>query len=160
MDCLISPPSTSLTYYEPATQLQMQMFDGARADLTKSMSINPLFQVTHSFALGSQTLPSSYNFGAMFANTRVRQVCAQALCCYNPKYPQVFLQGSVDHDGNVNARFNHGWSEKHVSKFQAQVSSVFTLILHILKDHWVLLVLAAGWAKSVPDGTRLSRLGF
>ena len=160
MDRLIPPPSMSLTHSEPATQLQMQMFDGARADLTKSLSINPLFQVTHSFALGSQTLPSSYNFGAMFANTRVRQVRVEAICCANPKHLQVFLQGSVDHDGNVNARFNHGWSEKHVSKFQAQVSSVYPLILDILKDQWVLLVLAAGWAKFVPDGTRLSRPGF
>jgi mitochondrial import receptor subunit TOM40 len=54
-----------------ATHLSNYIFDGARADLTKSLSMNPLFQVTHSFALGSQTLPSSYNFGAIFANTRV-----------------------------------------------------------------------------------------
>ena len=53
------------------THLSNYVFDGARADLTKSLSMNPLFQVTHSFALGSQTLPSSYNFGAIFANTRV-----------------------------------------------------------------------------------------
>ena len=54
-----------------ATHLTNYMFDGARADLTKSLSMNPLFQVTHSFALGSQTLPSSYNFAAVFANTKV-----------------------------------------------------------------------------------------
>lgn len=54
-----------------ATHLSNYIFDGARADLTKSLSMNPLFQVTHSFALGSQTLPSSYNFGAIFANTKV-----------------------------------------------------------------------------------------
>lgn len=87
------------------THLANYMFDGARADLTKSLSANPLFQVTHSFALGSQTLPSSYNFGAIFANQ------------------QVFLQGGVDHDGNVNARFNQGWSSNNVSKVQAQFSS-------------------------------------
>jgi mitochondrial import receptor subunit TOM40 len=56
----------------PGTHLTNYMFDGARADLTKSLSMNPLFQVTHSFALGSQTLPSSYNFGAIFANSQVR----------------------------------------------------------------------------------------
>ncbi len=33
--------------------------------------MNPLFQVTHSFALGSQTSAPSYNFGAMFANEKV-----------------------------------------------------------------------------------------
>jgi len=38
--------------------------------------MNPLFQVTHSFALGSQTAPSSYNFGAVFANTKV---CAEVV---------------------------------------------------------------------------------
>ncbi|PFH54345.1 hypothetical protein AMATHDRAFT_53273 [Amanita thiersii Skay4041] len=88
-----------------ATHLNNYMFDGARADLTKSLSMNPLFQVTHSFALGSQTLPSSYNFGAVFANQKV------------------FLQGGVDHDGNVNARMNHGWAPNSVTKAQAQFSS-------------------------------------
>ncbi|KAK0450887.1 eukaryotic porin-domain-containing protein [Armillaria borealis] len=88
-----------------ATHLTNLFFDGARADLTKSMSMNPLFQVTHSFALGSQTSAPSYNFGAMFANEKV------------------FLQGGVDHDGNVNARLNQGWSPGNVSKFQAQMSS-------------------------------------
>lgn len=87
-----------------ATHLTNYFFDGARADLTKSLSMNPLFQVTHSFALGSQTLPSSYNFGAIFANEKV------------------FLQGGVDHDGNVNARFNHGWTPGSVTKVQAQFS--------------------------------------
>lgn len=56
---------------QTATHLNNYMFDGARADLTKSLSMNPLFQVTHSFAMGSQTLPSSYNFGAIFANQKV-----------------------------------------------------------------------------------------
>ncbi|EEB87266.1 hypothetical protein MPER_15461, partial [Moniliophthora perniciosa FA553] len=66
------------------------------------MSMNPLFQVTHSFALGSQTAPPSYNFGAIFANEKI------------------FLQGGIDHDGNVNARMNHGWTPNFVSKMQAQ----------------------------------------
>lgn len=47
------------------------LFEGGRADLTKSLSMNPAFQVTHSFALGSQAAPSSYNFGAVFANENV-----------------------------------------------------------------------------------------
>ena len=64
-----------------ATHLNNYMFDGARADLTKSLSMNPLFQVTHSFAMGSQTLPSSYNFGAIFANQKV--------CRIFPKYVPV-----------------------------------------------------------------------
>ena len=39
--------------------------------LTKSFSMSPLFQVTHSFALGSQTQPPSYNFGGIFASNKV-----------------------------------------------------------------------------------------
>jgi mitochondrial import receptor subunit TOM40 len=38
----------------------------------KTLSVNPLFQVTHTFALGSQTAPPSYNFGAMYATEKVR----------------------------------------------------------------------------------------
>jgi len=67
--------------------------------------MDPAFQVTHSFSLASQTAPSQYNFGAVFAN------------------PSMFMQGGVDHDGNVTARFNRGWSASTVTKAHAQVSS-------------------------------------
>lgn len=60
-----------LMLYWIATHLSNYIFDGARADLTKGFSGNPLFQVTHSFALGSATNPSSYNFGAIFASEKV-----------------------------------------------------------------------------------------
>ncbi|KAJ2931374.1 hypothetical protein H1R20_g5753, partial [Candolleomyces eurysporus] len=66
--------------------------------------MNPLFQATHSFALGSQTAPPSYNFTAIYAT------------------PSVFMQGGVDHEGNVNGRFNRGWSPNNVTKFHAQFS--------------------------------------
>ncbi|KAJ7155951.1 eukaryotic porin-domain-containing protein [Mycena crocata] len=88
-----------------STHLSNFIFDGGRADLTKSLSMSPLFQVTHSFALGSQTAPPSYNFGAIFGS------------------PKVFLQGGVDHDGNVSGRFNYGWTPGSVTKLQAQLSS-------------------------------------
>jgi len=88
-----------------ATHLAPYTFDGARADLTKSLSMNPLFQVTHSFALGSQTAAPSYTFGAMFANQ------------------SIFMHGNVDHDGNVNARLNQGWSVDNITKVQGQFSS-------------------------------------
>ncbi|KZT11315.1 uncharacterized protein LAESUDRAFT_720534 [Laetiporus sulphureus 93-53] len=87
------------------THLTNFLFDGARADLSKSLSVNPIFQVTHSFALGSQTAPPSYNFGAVFANN------------------SVFMQGGIDHDGNLNGRFNQGWSASNVTKVQGQLSS-------------------------------------
>ena len=54
-----------------ATHLTNFFFDGARADLAKNLSVSPLFQVTHSFSLASQTAPPTYNFGAVFANNSV-----------------------------------------------------------------------------------------
>lgn len=54
-----------------ATHLTNFIFDGARADLTKALSISPAFQVTHSFALASQTQLPSYNFAAIYANSKV-----------------------------------------------------------------------------------------
>ncbi|KAI0928671.1 hypothetical protein AcW1_005852 [Taiwanofungus camphoratus] len=88
-----------------ATHLTNFFFDGGRADLSKSLSINPIFQVTHSFAFGSQTSPPLYNFGAVFANEKT------------------FMQGGVDHEGNMNGRLNLGWSPTSVTKVQAQLSS-------------------------------------
>lgn len=54
-----------------ATLLTNLFFDGMRADLTKAISLTPAFQVTHSFALASQTSLPNYNFGAVFANNAV-----------------------------------------------------------------------------------------
>jgi mitochondrial import receptor subunit TOM40 len=48
-------------------------FDGARADVTKVVSANPAFQLTHSFSLGSTSKPPSYNFGAVYADAKVRR---------------------------------------------------------------------------------------
>jgi mitochondrial import receptor subunit TOM40 len=47
------------------------MFDGARADLTKALSLNPTFSVTHSFALGSQNQDPTYSFNAAFMSPKV-----------------------------------------------------------------------------------------
>jgi len=86
------------------THLTNFFFDGARADITKGLSMSPAFQTTHSFTLGSQTSSPSYNFGTVFATQNV------------------FMQGGVDHEGNVNARVNQGWSTNNVTKVQAQFS--------------------------------------
>lgn len=48
-------------------------FDGARADLAKTVSFNPIFQVTHSFTHGAQGAPPSYQFGAVLGTNNVRQ---------------------------------------------------------------------------------------
>lgn len=64
--------SLSCIQQQTATHLSTYIFDGARADITKTFSMNPLFQATHSFALGSQTAPPSYNFTAIYATPSVR----------------------------------------------------------------------------------------
>ncbi|CDO72905.1 hypothetical protein BN946_scf185002.g90 [Trametes cinnabarina] len=99
----------NLTKESKQTHLNNYAFDGARADLSKSLSMNPMFQVTHAFHLGSQTAPPTYHFGAMFANDKVLDT--------------LFMHGNVDHDGNLSARFNQGWSATNVSKIQAQLST-------------------------------------
>lgn len=66
------------------------MFDGARADLSKSLNMNPAFQVTHSFTLGASQPnpmggpstaggPGTYNFAALYATNRVRLAVSVAL---------------------------------------------------------------------------------
>lgn len=80
------------------------MFDGARADLTKALSINPIFQVTHAFSMGSQAAPSSYNFGAVFGDSKN------------------FLQAGLDDGLNVTMRANRGWVPGHTTKVQAQLT--------------------------------------
>jgi hypothetical protein len=71
------------------THLNNYSFDGARADLTKSLSMNPAFQVTHSFALGSQTSAPSYNFGAVFANNSVSVLLAPAKHASSCRVPDI-----------------------------------------------------------------------
>lgn len=50
--------------------LTNSMFTGLRADLTKPSSVDPLFQVSHGFAVGSQGLPP-YTFMALFGTSKV-----------------------------------------------------------------------------------------
>jgi len=45
-------------------------FSGMRADLMKSFSMNPVFQVSHAFTMGAQGLPP-YTFAAVFGNEKV-----------------------------------------------------------------------------------------
>ena len=46
------------------------MFTGLRADLARPLSVSPLFQYTHSFAMGSQGSPP-YGFGAIYGSQKV-----------------------------------------------------------------------------------------
>ncbi|KAI0525681.1 mitochondrial import receptor subunit TOM40 [Xylaria bambusicola] len=79
------------------------MHTGLRADLTKAVSLSPLFQVSHQFAMGEHMKP--YAFAALFGTNNV------------------FLQGSVDNDGILSTRFNYRWNSALVTKSQFQIGS-------------------------------------
>ncbi|EPQ26464.1 uncharacterized protein PFL1_06112 [Pseudozyma flocculosa PF-1] len=81
------------------------MFEGARADLTKALSMNPIFQVTHAFSLGQPGAPGSYNFGAVYGDSKS------------------FFQAGLDDGLNVTMRANRGWVPGHTTKVQAQLSA-------------------------------------
>ena len=49
--------------------LSNSMFTGLRADLTRPFSVNPLFQVSHAFAMGSQGLPP-YTLVALYGTPK------------------------------------------------------------------------------------------
>lgn len=50
--------------------LTNQTFSGLRAELNKSFSISPLFQISHAFSAGSQQL-SPYTFLALYGTSNV-----------------------------------------------------------------------------------------
>ncbi|CAN8095937.1 unnamed protein product [Discula destructiva] len=83
--------------------LNNYMFSGLRADLTKAFSLNPLFQVSHAFALGERSNP--YTFAALYGTNKV------------------FLQGNIDNDGQLSTRFNWRWGPKLVSKSSFQLGT-------------------------------------
>ncbi|KPV74985.1 uncharacterized protein RHOBADRAFT_53899 [Rhodotorula graminis WP1] len=93
------------------THLTNYTFDGARADLSKTLSQVPAFQVTHSFAMGGSAgpmggiNPGTYNFGAVFATSKV------------------FMQGMVDNEGSVTGRLNYGWSPRDTTKASVQLAA-------------------------------------
>lgn len=50
--------------------LNNHTFSGMRADLMKSFSMNPVFQMSHAFTMGAQGLPP-YTFAAIFGTDKV-----------------------------------------------------------------------------------------
>eukprot|EP00158_Paraphelidium_tribonemae_P001661 Partr_v1_DN24664_c0_g2_i1_m59785 putative Translocase of outer mitochondrial membrane 40 homolog len=104
--------SLGLPYPGPFEQLHKEvrgifttnfLFDGMKFDMSKGFS--PNFNVTHSFHLGSQSLPSSYSFGSFFGGHRG------------------FITGSVDHEGSLQARGSYPVSRDLVTKFQSQIGN-------------------------------------
>ncbi|WFC97399.1 translocase of outer mitochondrial membrane [Malassezia yamatoensis] len=86
-----------------AVQTTNFMFEGARADLTKALNLNPIFQVTHAFSLGVAG-KNSYNFGAVYGDENR------------------FYQAGLDDTGNVTMRLNTRWTPGQISKIQAQLA--------------------------------------
>ena len=79
---LATESKSMLSCYYTAYDLNTNMFllidtiisnplDGARADLSKILSVEPAFQVTHSFQLASQTQPSAYYLSTVYAASKV-----------------------------------------------------------------------------------------
>jgi mitochondrial import receptor subunit TOM40 len=83
------------------------MFSGLRAEISKVFCLNPLFQVSHQFAMGERLQP--YTFAALYGSSRV------------------FAQGSVDNDGALSGRFHWRWGQSaHVTKAQLNVTGEAT----------------------------------
>jgi mitochondrial import receptor subunit TOM40 len=142
------------------THLTNFLFDGAQVDLLKALSVDPISHVTHSFSLASQTAPSTYNFGA-------RALCESTgvMCCMLCDVTgmvlmlctiQILLQGSVNNEGNVNGRFNHGWSSESITKLWLQVRS-FGWHARSIAVFTQPLALATNWAWRDPAGAWTTR---
>ncbi|CCH62111.1 hypothetical protein TBLA_0G01670 [Henningerozyma blattae CBS 6284] len=84
--------------------LSQYFFTGFKADLNKAFALNPAFQTSHTFSIGSQNLPS-YAFSALFADDNL------------------FIQGNVDNDKSLSGRLNYGWNKKNISKINLQLSN-------------------------------------
>ncbi|KAF8457994.1 eukaryotic porin/Tom40 [Terfezia claveryi] len=85
--------------------LTNHLFTGMRADLTKSFSVSPLFQISHSFSMGAGQGMPPYTLATLFGNSNT------------------FMQGNIDNDGNLNGRLNYRWNPNFVTKLSAQVAN-------------------------------------
>ncbi|CAI4990880.1 AVN_HP_G0109090.mRNA.1.CDS.1 [Saccharomyces cerevisiae] len=96
--------------------LSQYFFTGLRADLNKAFSMNPAFQTSHTFSIGSQALPK-YAFSALFANDNL------------------FAQGNIDNDLSVSGRLNYGWDKKNISKVNLQISDGQPTMCQLEQDY-------------------------
>jgi len=84
--------------------LSQYFFTGLRADLNKAFSLNPAFQTSHTFSIGSTSLPN-YAFSALFADDNL------------------FVQGNLDNDLSLSGRLNYGWDKNNISKVNLQIAN-------------------------------------
>lgn len=83
------------------TFLTNYQFTGLRADLTRGLSFNPVFQISHALSIGSQ-YSAPYTYAGVYASN------------------DVMMQGSYDSESAVTGKVHYGWAEGVVSKMLYQ----------------------------------------
>lgn len=96
--------------------LTQYFFTGLRADLNKAFSLNPAFQTSHSFVIGSENLPN-YAFSALFADD------------------DIFVQGNIDNDFSLSGRLHYAWNKKNTSKVTLQISKDQPTMCQLEQDY-------------------------
>ncbi|KAH3667872.1 hypothetical protein WICMUC_005150 [Wickerhamomyces mucosus] len=96
--------------------LNQYFFTGLRADLNKAFSINPAFQTSHTFSIGSQSIPP-YAFSALYATE------------------SFFAQGNIDNDFSLSGRLNYSWDKSNISKATLQISKGQPTMLQLEQDY-------------------------
>ncbi|CDO54002.1 hypothetical protein DV451_001421 [Geotrichum candidum] len=96
--------------------LNNYFFSGLRADLSKPFSMNPVFQVSHSFAIGSPVMPA-YGFAAFYATDNV------------------LLQGNMDVDRSLSGRFHYAWTKNFTTKANVQIANGQPSMLQVEHDY-------------------------
>lgn len=95
--------------------LNQYFFTGLRADLNKAFSLNPAFQTSHTFSLGSQSIPP-YAFSALYATDNF------------------FAQGNIDNDFSLSGRLNYGWDKSNISKATLQIAKGQPTMVQLEQD--------------------------
>ncbi|VEU21603.1 DEKNAAC102407 [Brettanomyces naardenensis] len=95
--------------------LSQYEFTGLRADLSKTFSMNPMFQVSHSFSVGGKS--PAYAFAGMFASG------------------DSFMQGTIDNELSLTGRCNYAWDKNNISKVTLQLASGQQPMCQIEQDY-------------------------
>lgn len=82
--------------------LSLYQFTGLKADINKTFAMNPVFQIAHSFAIGSN-LPA-YSFTSIIANDKA------------------LVQGTIDNEFSLTGRLNYSWDKHITSKVSLQLA--------------------------------------
>ncbi|QLG70759.1 hypothetical protein HG535_0A07010 [Zygotorulaspora mrakii] len=96
--------------------LSQYFFTGLRADLNKAFSLNPAFQTSHTFSIGSNALPN-YAFSALFADDNL------------------FVQGNLDNEFSLSGRVNYGWNKNNISKVNLQLAKGQPAMCQLEQDY-------------------------